>query len=1278
VTLYPLNGGNQRLTAPEYLFMLQGQTGAPLDSIKYEPAMGSTPNTTWGGNERPVYQWMSVAYLDGIHPSIVTERGIGEGYWIKLYGFDFRNGKFSMRPNYFATQEPIAFGGHSIRTKDIDNDGKDEILFTAAAVDHDMKLLYNQHYKGLGHGDGFQILDIDPDRPGLEWFGIQQSNTDQLGAAYWDAATGEVLQKFYMSAVGDPSRGDAASVSPYIRGSQMYGGTPGVMDHNGNYVNRTSFTPTGTLYWDADLAKEVILNDNSYRDASIKKYDPVTGNSNILFNLKADGCSNPATMAGATYFGDILGDWREELAIQTNDKQTLRIYSTTTPSTSRYYTLMNNPGYRIQQTCLGRIGGFYTDFYFGPGMTVMPPCPLVGEDVRWSGSQSIWDNGTTQAWFDSTGVRSFQPSMKVLFDGYGSTGTVAQRTVNINENVQPTAVTVSSDLSYDFAGTAAISGSATLTKNGKGSLTLRNAQSFTGTTTVWDGALLAFQSLSSPVTVYGGTWGGVRSNGLTGGRVGGVGPFGQGVTLMEKAGAGPNSVGDETDTMIIDKQLTLKKLAYLVFDLNASVTLPNDLMVVNGDINLEDTVSLCIRKLSGALAAGNHPLIRWTGTLNGSIGKVVLTGMDDQIGSLMVSDKTLFLNIPAQPAASSVVWAGLSDEWALSMNTNWLRKGTADCFVPNDTVQFDGTGAAQAVIRLKGQLPVGQLIVSGPTNYTLGGSGGLSGSGGLTKTGSGKLSLYGTNSFTGKTVIAGGSIEIKSDVQEGEPSPLGKAAITSVVEMTNAQLRFTPTYPMGFDRAVLLTGSDTLYASQATILKGLLTGTGSLVKTGTGKINLSQTNTYTGGTVLKEGTISTSQNSNPLGTGTITFAGGRLTLCDNDGNTETFNAPLNIPAGVTAYLDMDSRINFASSVTGAGTLTLWTPYVRGELSGNWSAFTGTINVTTDADGGDFRVNNSYGFANASVNLANLVTAYRMSSLSLELGDLSGVAGSVVSNTPLVVGAKNTNATFNGLLSGTTSITKKGMGSWTLTSANTHSGSTSVIGGKLLVSNTTGSGTGTGSVSVATAGTLGGTGIISGTVAVNSGGTLAPGINGIGTLTVNNNVSLGAGSTTEMEINRPAMTKDFLTLTGTLTLGGTLKIVNLSTSGFNDGNAFKLFQATTIKGMFSAIQPATPGEGLVWDTTALATTGTLGVRTATSLTQESMESFRVYPNPTNGIVHFSNLPDGLSILQLNAANGKSLLRIPATEELDLTDYPAGIYFVRLIGEKDAYLCKLVKQ
>jgi len=381
---------------------------------------------------------------------------------------------------------------------------------------------------------------------------------------------------------------------------------------------------------------------------------------------------------------------------------------------------------------------------------------------------------------------------------------------------------------------------------------------------------------------------------------------------------------------------------------------------------------------------------------------------------------------------------------------------------------------------------------------------------------------------------------------------------------------------------------------------------------------------------------------------------------------------------------LDSRVNFSSTVTGGGTLNLWTPYVRADLSGNWSAFTGTINVTTDSDGGDFRVNNANGFANASVNLPNLVYAYRNSSALLELGDLSGATGSIVSNTPLVVGAKNTSTTFNGILTGTSSITKKGTGAWTLTGASTHTGTNTVNGGKLIVNNTTGSGTGTGSVTVNNTGTLSGSGIITGTVAVNTGGTLAPGNNAIGTLTVNNNVSLGAGSTTEMEINKLSSTKDLLTLTGTLTLNGTLKMINLSVLGYSNGNDFKLFTATSIKGAFSSIIPATPGEGLVWDTTALRTTGTIGVRTApVALKESAVNKLMVYPNPTTDKIFLNQIPfTGPFTLVLETISGKLILQkkvFPSLNmELDLSEYASGIYILKLICEKETQLYKVLKK
>jgi len=302
ITLYPFDpsGSLQRTRMPEYLYILNGMTGAPLDSIKYQPAITSIPFIYWGANERPFYQWMSIAYLDGMLPSIVTQRGIGDGHPLKIYGWDYRNGKITMRPDslvttdvynsvtkYYDATPKIGFGGHSIRIKDIDNDGKDEVLLTAAAIDNDMKLIYNQTDKGLGHGDMYEILDIDPDRPGLEFFGVQQSNTLQLGSAIWDAATGEIIKEYFTTRMSDPGRAGAASLIPDLKGAQYYGGTPGVMDSKGRYINQQNFTPCASAYWDADLSKELVFNDYNHLNGNIQKYDPATGNVNIILNFKS-------------------------------------------------------------------------------------------------------------------------------------------------------------------------------------------------------------------------------------------------------------------------------------------------------------------------------------------------------------------------------------------------------------------------------------------------------------------------------------------------------------------------------------------------------------------------------------------------------------------------------------------------------------------------------------------------------------------------------------------------------------------------------------------------------------------------------------------------------------------------------------------------------------------------------------------------------------------------------------------------------------------------------
>ncbi|MDR3459630.1 MAG: autotransporter-associated beta strand repeat-containing protein [Verrucomicrobiae bacterium] len=125
------------------------------------------------------------------------------------------------------------------------------------------------------------------------------------------------------------------------------------------------------------------------------------------------------------------------------------------------------------------------------------------------------------------------------------------------------------------------------------------------------------------------------------------------------------------------------------------------------------------------------------------------------------------------------------------------------------------------------------------------------------------------------------------------------------------------------------------------------------------------------------------------------------------------------------------------------------------------------------------------------------------------------------------------------------------------------------------------------------GGLGGSGVITSPLIVASGATLTPGAGGIGTFTVNNTVTLAAGSSTLMEVDKTAGTHDLLQGASTLHYGGTLIISNLS-AAFVGGESYKLFDATNYTGSFSAISPATPGAGMTWNTSQLAVNGTLSI------------------------------------------------------------------------------------
>ena len=165
----------------------------------------------------------------------------------------------------------------------------------------------------------------------------------------------------------------------------------------------------------------------------------------------------------------------------------------------------------------------------------------------------------------------------------------------------------------------------------------------------------------------------------------------------------------------------------------------------------------------------------------------------------------------------------------------------------------------------------------------------------------------------------------------------------------------------------------------------------------------------------------------------------------------------------------------ANTFTGTTTVMNTSSLVLNK-SANTAAIAGFLTIDSGAtvrtDAAN-QLNNQLVTANGTLNLNNNNQATALAgSGAVTLGSATLTINNTASDT------------FSGVISGSGSVIKSGVGSELLSGANTYSGGTTVSVGKLLVNNTTGSGTGTNTVSV-TGGILGGTGSIAGATTISS-------------------------------------------------------------------------------------------------------------------------------------------------------------------------------------------------
>jgi rhamnogalacturonan endolyase len=392
------------LEGPEFLTIFDGQTGAELKTVDYIPSRD--PIDGWGGiggnaendnyGNRCDRFLACVAYLDGERPSVIMCRGVYGR--IVMAAWDWRDGELKSRwvfdtgssyPPYDDASPFAGMGGHALTVADVDDDGKDEIVYQAMVVDDNGKGLYSS---GLRHGDSVHVSDMYPNRPGLEVFTVQENeeNAEKFntpGAAMRDARTGEILWSH--SPTVDIGGGMAADIDPTNPGYEAWGGPGGIRNAKGEDIGPAPRETGWCVWWDGDLLRELLspgrptwmnfgggqgrrgggprrqlpqrpggaVESNQTADVPRRERGrrnrPPRGTVIGKWNWETDKTDTLATLDGGSagrgpcLVGDILGDWREEVLLVGPEGKSLRLFTTTIPTEHRLKSLLADPQYRL-------------------------------------------------------------------------------------------------------------------------------------------------------------------------------------------------------------------------------------------------------------------------------------------------------------------------------------------------------------------------------------------------------------------------------------------------------------------------------------------------------------------------------------------------------------------------------------------------------------------------------------------------------------------------------------------------------------------------------------------------------------------------------------------------------------------------------------------------------------------------------------------------------------------------------------------------------------------
>ncbi|MGD0038750.1 MAG: autotransporter-associated beta strand repeat-containing protein, partial [Bacteroidota bacterium] len=546
-------------------------------------------------------------------------------------------------------------------------------------------------------------------------------------------------------------------------------------------------------------------------------------------------------------------------------------------------------------------------------------------------------------------------------------------------------------------------------KDGSGTWTLSGSSNYTGPTTI-NGGTLAISSAGSianspTITVNSGATFDVSTTTsrftLAPGQIlVGTGTVKGSVADTYSGGAIINPGGVATaGTLTFSTGYTLGLVNgssnVLQFDLAQNTSSVSDLLVV-GDLDARNSnkINVNVTQLQPTIANGTYPLIQYT-TLEGySNLNLTRSSYTRQVFNLVNNTNEVDLVVSGGNSNLTLTWVGTQNynAWDINTTSNWTN-GVSQVYFDGDTVTFADGGSYSPDINLVSRVaPASVTFTNSTQDYKFTGSGYISGSTGLTLNGTGKVTLANSvaNDFTGTITINSGTLQI-GDGTNG-------SGIASVAITNNGALIIDP--------------------ASAVIMANVISGTGSLTKTGAASLTLSATNSsYTGVTTISGGTLSvpsltTGGSNSSIGASTSVAAnlvinGGTLKYTGAAASTDrlfTLGTTGSLDGSGTSYIKFTNTGSIVFTGSGAHALT---------LTGTWVGVSG---------------------ASSTQNL-----------LAEVIGDGTG---------------------------GATSVVKSGAGTWNLTGTNTYTGGTTISNGWLYVGNTSALGASTNTTTVASGATLG--------------------------------------------------------------------------------------------------------------------------------------------------------------------------------------------------------------